>query len=55
VAYAGHAAALAEVWVAVRASVRAVLEQVNLADVAEGHLPDLVTELTRDEDAWVPH
>jgi Rrf2 family protein len=55
VAYGGHAAALAEVWVAVRASVRAVLEQVSLADVAEGHLPDVVAELTRDDDAWVPH
>ena len=55
VAYAGHAAALAEVWVAVRAAVRAVLEQVTLADVAEGRLPDVVADLTRDEDAWVPH
>ena len=55
VAYAGHAAALAEVWVAVRAAVRAVLEQVSLEDVAEGRLPDVVADLTRDEDAWVPH
>jgi Rrf2 family protein len=54
-AYGGHAAALAEVWVAVRAAVRAVLEQVSLADVAEGRLPDVVADLTRDDDAWVPH
>ena len=55
VAYGGHAAALAEVWVAVRAAVRAVLEQVSLADVAAGRLPDVVADLTRDDDAWVPH
>ena len=55
VAYLGHAAALAEVWVAVRAAVRAVLEQVSLEEVAEGRLPDVVADLTRDADAWVPH
>jgi len=55
VAYAGHAARLGEVWVAVRAAVRAVLEQVSLADVADGRLPDVVLDLTRDDDAWVPH
>jgi Rrf2 family protein len=55
VAYAGHAAGLAQVWVAVRAAVRAVLEQVSLEDVARGELPDVVRELTRDQDAWVPH
>jgi Rrf2 family protein len=50
--YGGPAARLREVWVAVRASLRQVLEQVTLADLARGDLPDHVEELTRDPDAW---
>ncbi len=50
--YEGSAARLREVWVALRASVRNVLEQVTLADVARGELPPHVEELTRDADAW---
>jgi Rrf2 family protein len=51
--YEGSAAKLRDVWVALRASVRSVLEQVTLADVARGELPAHVEELTRDADAWV--
>jgi Rrf2 family protein len=51
--YAGSAAKLRDVWVALRASVRSVLEQVTLADVVRGDLPPHVDELTRDADAWV--
>ena len=40
-------------WVALRSSVRAVLEQVTLADVAKGELPPHVVELTQDADAWL--
>ena len=50
--YPGSAAKLREVWVALRANVRGVLEQVTLADVARGELPPHVEELTRDADAW---
>jgi Rrf2 family protein len=50
--YEGSAAKLRDVWVALRASVRNVLEQVTLADVARGELPSHVEELTRDADAW---
>jgi Rrf2 family protein len=50
--YRGSAAKLRDVWVALRASVRSVLEQVTLADVARGELPPLVAELTDDADAW---
>ena len=50
--YQGSAAKLREVWVALRASVRSVLERVTLADVARGELPPLVAELTDDADAW---
>ena len=52
-AYDGSAAKLRDVWVALRASVRSVLEQVTLADVARGELPPHVDALTRDADAWV--
>jgi Rrf2 family protein len=50
--YEGSAARLRDVWVALRASVRSVLERVTLADVAQGELPAHVEELTRDADAW---
>src|SRR5207253_1349115 len=50
--YVGSSARLREVWVALRASVRSVLEQVTLADVARGELPPHVEDLTRDVDAW---
>jgi len=52
-AYPGAAEKLREVWVALRANIRAVLEGVTLADVARGELPARVEELTRDADAWV--
>lgn len=51
VSYAGAAAPLQEVWIAVRASVRSVCERVTLADVAGGRLPDHVRELATDPDA----
>lgn len=51
--YVGSSAKLRDVWVAVRASVRSVLEQVTLADLARGELPERVEALTRDADAWV--
>jgi Rrf2 family protein len=51
--YEGSAARLRDVWVALRASVRSVLEQVTLADVARAELPEHVVELTRGRDAWV--
>ena len=55
VAYSGHAAPLRDVWVAVRASLRNVLEQVTLAGLARGELPDHVRALAADPDAWAPH
>jgi Rrf2 family protein len=53
--YRGSAEGLRDVWVAVRASLRSVLEQVTLADVASGDLPAHVRELAADPDAWAPH
>jgi Rrf2 family protein len=55
VEYAGAAAPLREVWIAVRGNLRAVLETATLADVAAGRLPDEVTRIAADPDAWLPH
>ena len=53
--FKGASEPLREVWVAVRASLRAVLEQVSLADVAANELPDNVHTLVAEPDAWVSH
>lgn len=53
--YAGAARALQEVWIAVRANLREVLEAVTLADVAHDALPDPVRRLAADPAAWQPH
>jgi Rrf2 family protein len=55
VAYQGSAEKLRDVWVAVRASLRGVLENVTLADLARGELPESVRALAADPDAWAPH
>lgn len=54
-AYDGAAAAMPDMWVALRAAVRAVLEQVSLADLAAGELPPRVRRLSADPAAWLPH
>ena len=46
--YSGPTTALTDVWRALRASMRAVLEQTSLADVACDSLPDQVCELARE-------
>jgi Rrf2 family protein len=51
----GVAEPMREVWIAVRASLRSVLEGVTLADVVAGEMPDHVRTMLGDEDAWVPH
>jgi Rrf2 family protein len=50
--YAGAAASLQEVWIALRASERAILEGVTLAHVAEGKLPRPVEALVANPSAW---
>jgi len=55
VKYGGAAEALGKLWVAVRANLRAVLEEVTVADVAAGELPAIVDEITSDPAAWVGH
>ena len=53
VPYTGAAEPLQHVWIAVRKSLRSVVEQVTLADIAAGRLPDAIAEMARDPDAWV--
>lgn len=50
--YNGAATHLQDVWVAVRASLRGVLEQVSLEDVVSGNLPAPVARLTEGPGAW---
>jgi Rrf2 family protein len=53
VRYTGSASHLREVWIAVRVSLRSVLERVTLADLIAGTLPAEVRDLTEVPDAWV--
>lgn len=45
VVYAGSAAPLRDVWIALRASLRSVLETITLADLARGELPADIARL----------
>lgn len=53
-AYEGAAARLQDVWVATRASLRAVLENVTLEDMVKGQLPRHIAQLVADPDSWEP-
>jgi Rrf2 family protein len=53
--YSGAAQPLAKLWVAVRANLRAVLESVTIAQVAQDELPPLIGELTSDPGVWSAH
>ena len=53
ISYEGAAEPLSKVWIAVRASLRAVAEHVTLADVAADDLPEHVVTLANDPEAWV--
>jgi len=50
--YSGSAEPLLELWIALRASVRSVLETVTLADLASGRLPEQVHLLAGPAEAW---
>ncbi|MCB1006782.1 MAG: Rrf2 family transcriptional regulator, partial [Acidimicrobiales bacterium] len=50
--YGGAAGALKPVWVAARASLRAVLEVVTIEAIATGELPDGVEALLADPASW---
>jgi DNA-binding IscR family transcriptional regulator len=51
--YQGAAEHLQEAWIAVRASLRAVLEHVTIEHVVKGELPTEIAHLVSDPDAWV--
>ncbi len=50
--YPGAAEHLRDVWVATRAALRSVLEQVTLDDVVSGQLPDTARGLLAEPGAW---
>ncbi len=52
VAYTGSAEPLKSVWLAVRSSLREVLEHVTLADLATDHLPADVVRRAAQPDVW---
>jgi Rrf2 family protein len=49
---AGVEEPLVSLWVAVRAALRSVLEEVTIADLAAGKLPKSVARLAASDDAW---
>jgi Rrf2 family protein len=53
VAYGGAAQPLQDVWIAVRAALRNVTENVTLADLAGGAVPQDIAQLASDPDARV--
>ncbi len=50
--YGGAATALQQVWIALRASERQILEGVSLDHVARSEMPELVVGLVADPAAW---
>jgi Rrf2 family protein len=50
--YVGPAVSLQEVWVATRAALRSILEEVSIADIADGTLPAVVEPYLDVPDAW---
>jgi Rrf2 family protein len=53
--YPEPAAPLQTVWIAVRATIRNVLEHVTLADITNHAIPPHIEQLTHDPDTWQPH
>ena len=54
ITYRGSAEQLQTVWIAVRAGLREVLENVSLAELVSDKLPDNVQALADSKDAWAP-
>jgi Rrf2 family protein len=52
--YTGSAESLQQVWIALRANLRKVLEETTVANVAEGKLPKDIAALTKADAAWEP-
>ncbi|MFI6760074.1 RrF2 family transcriptional regulator [Micromonospora sp. NPDC050417] len=52
--YEGAAENLPRLWIAVRAAVRDVVDEVSLAELVSGRMPAHVRKLTTRPDAWQP-
>lgn len=52
--YSGVAQHLPEVWIALRANVRKVLDETSLQQVLVGRLPAHVRRLSEDSESWLP-
>lgn len=52
ISYQGSAESLQQVWIALRANLRKVLEHVTVADIAAGRLPKEIITLSKEEEAW---
>ena len=50
--YKGGAKPLQSVWIAVRANLRAIMDETTLEDLVERDLPDRVRELSEPAEAW---
>ena len=53
--YSDDLEVLQRAWIAVRANLRAVLEQVTLADLRDGKLNPTVDAIASDPEAWIVH
>ena len=51
--YTGAATSLRDTWVALRATMRTVLEEVSLESIASGKLPKHVKKLLAEDESWV--
>lgn len=52
--YTGNAVHLPQLWVAVRAALRGVVDEVALSELVAGEFPERIRELTKGADAWQP-
>jgi len=50
--YSGNAEPLQRVWIALRTSLRQVVEHVTLADIAAGKLPARISKLADEPESW---
>ena len=50
--YADDVKPLQEVWIALRANIREILETVTLADVVAGQLPEPVRKIASQPGVW---
>ena len=51
--FSGDAKPLQEVWIALRANIREILESVTLADVVSGRLPEPVRAIASKPEVWL--